>query len=207
MKRLLDIVISSAGLLVLLPLFAVVSLLIKAESRGPVFFRQERVGKDFAPFRIFKFRTMTLNGEGAGAPITVGGDKRITRTGRALRALKIDELPQLLNVLKGEMSLVGPRPEIRRYVQLFETDYRKLLVIRPGITDPASLEYSSEESLLAMSDNWEKDYIGKILPEKIRLSMQYVGNHSVVTDLKLIAKTIMKIATIHKKTLRKCQPS
>jgi len=205
MKRLFDIVLSSIGLLILLPLFALVSLLIKVDSRGPVFFRQERVGKNFAPFRIYKFRTMAADTEGPGSLITVGGDSRVTKVGRVLRASKIDELPQLLNVLKGEMSLVGPRPEVRKYVQLFEADYKKLLMIRPGITDPAAIQYSSEETLLAGSDNWEEDYIGKILPEKIKLSLEYVDNHTVLTDIKLIIKTVLKTSPLHRKTSRKCQ--
>jgi len=203
MKRLFDIVISSIGLLILLPLFALVSLLIKVDSRGSVFFWQERIGKNFKPFRIYKFRTMAADTEGTGSLITVGGDSRITKVGRVLRASKIDELPQLLNVLKGEMSLVGPRPEVRKYVQLFEADYKKLLMIRPGITDPASIKYSSEETLLAGSDNWEEGYIGKILPEKIKLSLQYADSHTVVTDLKLIVKTVLKTSPLHKKDSRK----
>jgi lipopolysaccharide/colanic/teichoic acid biosynthesis glycosyltransferase len=204
MKRLFDIVFSFIGLLIFSPLFAAVSLLIKLDSRGPVFFRQERIGRNFEPFRIYKLRTMAAYTEG-GSLITVGGDTRITRMGKVLRTSKIDELPQLLNVLKGEMSLVGPRPEVRKYVQLFESDYKRLLEIRPGITDPASIKYSSEETILAVSQNWEEEYVGKILPEKIKLSLDYVNNHGVVSDLKLIAKTVLKTSPLHGKTCRKCR--
>jgi lipopolysaccharide/colanic/teichoic acid biosynthesis glycosyltransferase len=196
MKRLFDIVISFLGLLILSPLFAAVSLLIKLDSRGPIFFKQERIGRDFEPFTIYKFRSMVAVGEGKGSLITVGGDRRITRLGRVLRASKIDELPQLFNVLKGEMSLVGPRPEVREYVQLFEKEYRRLLAIRPGITDPASIKYSAEETVLAGSQNWEEEYVRKILPEKIKLSLEYVGNHTIITDLKLIAKTVLKASPL-----------
>lgn len=202
MKRFLDIVLSLTGLLMLVPLFVAVSLLIKLDSRGPVFFRQERIGKNFAPFRMYKFRTMTAQKGMNVTPVTVGGDPRITKFGKVLRASKIDELPQLLNVLKGEMSLVGPRPELREYVQLFRPEYGRLLEVRPGITDPASIRYSSEEAALAASQNWEEEYIGKILPEKIRLSLEYVNNHTVLTDLTLIVKTLVKASPLQRKTDR-----
>jgi lipopolysaccharide/colanic/teichoic acid biosynthesis glycosyltransferase len=205
MKRLFDVVIAFAGLLLLSPLFAVVSLFIKLDSRGPVFFHQERIGRNFKPFRIYKFRTMTADTQRRGSLITVEGDTRVTRVGRFLRTSKIDELPQLLNVLKGEMSLVGPRPEVGAYVQLFEADYRRLLTIRPGITDPASIRYSSEETLLSTSQNWEEEYIGKVLPEKIKLSLEYVDNHTVATDLSLIVKTVLKTSRLHRNSCRKCR--
>ncbi len=193
MKRLFDIFFSSIGILILLPLFAVVAILIKVDSKGSVFFRQERIGKNFKAFRIYKFRTMTVDVENKGPLITVGGDKRITKIGKFLRKYKIDEIPQLINVLKGEMSFVGPRPEVRKYVDLFKSDYEKLLTIKPGITDPASIKYSREEIALSLSNNWEKDYVERILPEKIMLSSQYVDNRNMLTDLNLILKTIFKI--------------
>ncbi|MGC2063721.1 MAG: sugar transferase [Thermodesulfovibrionales bacterium] len=196
MKRLMDIVLSLAGLVILSPVFAVTAFLIKRDSEGPVFFRQERMGKDFRPFMICKFRTMTKGAETRGARVTVGGDTRITRIGRVLRRCKIDELPQLLNVLKGEMSLVGPRPEVREYVELFKQEYGKLLRVRPGITDPASLRYSEEEMVLSSADNWQADYANRILPEKIRLSLRYVEKHDIFTDVGLIFRTIFKIAEI-----------
>lgn len=192
MKRLLDIFFSFTGLLILSPLFAVVSLLIKLDSKGPVFYRQERVGKDFKPFKIYKFRSMHPGSDNKGPLVTVGGDKRVTKIGALLRKYKIDELPQLLNVLKGDMSFVGPRPEVSKYVQLFNSDYKKLLRIRPGITDPASIYYSDEERVLSASRNWEEDYTKKILPEKLKLSLSYVNNHNIITDVRLILKTIFK---------------
>ena len=192
MKRLFDIFFSSIGLLILSPLFVVVALLIKLDSKGPVFFRQERIGKYFKPFRIYKFRTMTVDTVEKGPLITVRGDNRVTKIGKFLRKYKIDELPQLINVLKGEMSFVGPRPEIKEYVQLFKSDYKKLLKIRPGITDPASIKYSNEEGILSLSKNWEEDYTKRILPEKIKLSLHYVDNHNFIIDLKLILKTILE---------------
>jgi lipopolysaccharide/colanic/teichoic acid biosynthesis glycosyltransferase len=198
MKRLFDILLSLAGLLVLAPLFAAVALFIKLDSRGPVFFRQERVGRHFRPFAIYKFRTMTEGAEKEGALITIRGDKRITRVGHFLRNYKIDELPQLFNVLRGDMSLVGPRPEVREYVQLFRADYEKLLAMRPGITDPASLRYSDEESALASADNWQDDYLKRILPEKIRLSLRYLDDRNFLTDLALILQTIFKVTDVRR---------
>ncbi len=201
LKRLMDIVLSFAGLIVLLPVFAVTAVLVRRDSPGPVFFRQERIGRDFRPFMIYKFRTMTSGAEASGARITVGGDARITRIGHLLRRTKIDELPQLFNVLKGDMSLVGPRPEVREYVELFKTEYGKLLRVRPGITDPASLRYSEEEAVLSSADNWQSDYTNRVLPEKIRLSLGYVEKHDIVTDVGLIVRTIFKIADTRGNTL------
>ena len=203
MKRSLDIVLSIIGLLILLPFFPFVAILIKLDSSGPIFFRQERIGKDFSRFTIYKFRTMMANADKKGALITAGGDNRITKVGGFLRRYKIDELPQLFNVLRGDMSFVGPRPEVSKYVQLFETDYRKLLKVRPGITDPASLRYSNEEAILCKSKAWEEVYISKILPEKITLSSRYVDNHSLMTDLKLILMTVLKAFYINKDNANK----
>ncbi len=184
--------VSSVGLLFLLPFFLVVAVIIKLDSGGPVFFRQERIGRNFTPFRIFKFRTMTVDAPGLGPQITVGGDRRVTLIGKLLRKTKIDELPQLINVLKGEMSFVGPRPEVRKYVELFRSDYERLLRVRPGITDPASIKYSDEERTLSSSADWEKEYIGRILPEKIQLASKYVDDHNMLLDLKLIVNTILR---------------
>ena len=196
MKRSLDIVFSLIGLLILLPFLPFIAILIKRDSKGPVFFLQERVGKDFKSFKICKFRTMESDADKKGARITAVGDGRVTKIGRTLRKFKIDELPQLFNVLKGDMSFVGPRPEVREYVQLFEKEYRKLLSIRPGITDPASLHYSDEASVLGNSSTYEDMYIKKVLPEKIRLSSQYVDSHALRTDLKLIVMTLIKTTNI-----------
>lgn len=194
MKRLFDIFFSALGIIICIPFFIIAAILVKLDSSGPILFTQERIGKNFKPFNIYKFRTMKKVGEQDGPKITIRGDNRITGIGRLLRKYKIDELPQLFNVLKGDMSFVGPRPEISEYVNLFKTAYGKLLSIRPGITDPASICYSNEEILLSGSDNWEENYRKIVLPEKIKLSLQYVDNHSIITDIRLIVKTFLKIS-------------
>jgi len=191
-KRIFDLTFSFLGLIICFPIFIVVPILVKLDSKGPVFFRQDRVGKNFKSFKIYKFRTMRHDLEEKGPMITVSGDRRVTEVGRFLRQYKFDELPQLINVLKGEMSFVGPRPEIIEYVQLFKEDYKKLLRMRPGITDPASIKYSDEESLLSASGNFEEEYTKKILPGKIDLSLRYVEQHNIMTDLKIILKTLLK---------------
>lgn len=190
LKRAFDIFFSLTGLLLLSPFFILVGLLIKLDSKGPIFFSQERIGRHFKPFRILKFRTMVRCNN--GPLITTAIDQRITRIGKYLRRYKIDELPQLLNVLKGDMSLVGPRPEVKKYVALFESDYRKILTVRPGITDPASIMYKNEEDLLAVSRDYEEFYIKKILPDKIRLSLKYIEHPSIVKDTLIIFKTLLK---------------
>ena len=193
-KRAFDTVVASLGLLVLSPLFLVVALLIKCESLGPVFFRQDRIGRQFRPFLICKFRTMVQDAHSMGASLTVAGDPRITRVGRFLRRTKIDELPQLINVLKGEMSVVGPRPEIRQYVDLFRQDYAGLLTVRPGITDLASLKYRDEAAMLGRSQNPEVEYVNRILPDKIRLSKEYLQRSSFLFDLSIILKTLLRLS-------------
>ncbi len=190
MKRLFDIFFSLLGLVILLPLFITVAILIKLTDKGTVFYRQERIGREFRPFYIYKFRSMRPDSSERSPLITVCGDDRITRIGRFLRKTKIDELPQLINVLKGDMSLVGPRPEVEKYVDLYRSDYEKILTIRPGITDPASIKYYDEETELSLSPEWEEDYIKRILPEKIRLASGYVDNHGIFLDIKLILKTV-----------------
>ena len=190
-KRAFDI--SVAGLIVLLPLLLLVATAIKLDSSGPVFFRQWRVGRRFRRFGIYKFRTMIDDAFDRGLPITVGQDSRITRVGKILRKTKIDELPQLLNVLKGDMSLVGPRPEVPRYVELFRPDYEHILKVRPGLTDLASLKYSDEASILGQSANPERDYVARLLPDKIRLAKEYIQRSSLLFDVKLIVETIIKL--------------
>jgi len=190
MKRVFDFAVSLAGLLLLSPMFLLVAVAIKLDSAGRVFFCQERLGKDFRPFRIYKFRSMVEDASRKGPAITATSDVRITRVGRILRATKIDELPQLINVLKGEMSLVGPRPEVPAYVELFKEDYRQILSIRPGITDLASLKYRDEGAILERSANPEADYVNQILPDKMRLAKAYVDNTSLLFDIKLIVKTV-----------------
>jgi lipopolysaccharide/colanic/teichoic acid biosynthesis glycosyltransferase len=193
MKRLFDVVAAAAGLIVLGPLFAVVAVLIKWDSDGPVFFRQLRIGRHFRPFFIYKFRTMRSDAPATGAPLTVGDDARITRVGRWLRRAKLDELPQLINVLTGDMSLVGPRPEVERYVRLFRTEYAEILQVRPGITDIASLKYRGESALLARSPKPEEEYVTRILPDKLRLGQQYVRELSLARDVMLIARTLAAV--------------
>jgi lipopolysaccharide/colanic/teichoic acid biosynthesis glycosyltransferase len=189
-RRSLDVVASAAGLALLSPVLALIAAAVKLDSPGPVFFRQERVGRAFRPFRILKFRTMSHAQPAGGPLITAGGDARITRVGRLLRGTKLDELPQLLNVLAGEMSLVGPRPEVARYVDLFRDEYRRLLTVPPGMTDPASLRFVDEERLLASATDRERCYVETILPEKIRLSQEYLDRRTLAGDLALIAGTI-----------------
>jgi len=192
-KRLFDIFFSLLGLIILAPLLLVVSILIKLDSPGTVFFRQERVGKNFKPFSIYKFRSMTADAPKSGPAITVGGDMRVTRTGRFIRKYKLDELPQLINVLKGDVSVVGPRPEVPKFVDIFRSDYKEILTIKPGITDYASIQYRDEESVLARYNNPEEGYIKEVLPAKIRLAKQYIREKSISVDIAIILKTLYTI--------------
>jgi lipopolysaccharide/colanic/teichoic acid biosynthesis glycosyltransferase len=192
-KRAFDIAAASVGLALLCPVFALVAILIKMDSPGPIFFRQERIGKGFRPFLIYKFRTMVEDASEHGALVTAGDDPRITRIGRLLRKAKIDELPQLLNVLKGEMTLVGPRPEVRKYVELFRADYEEILRVRPGITDWASLKYRDDAGILGNSQQPEREYVSRVLPEKMALAKAYVRQASFVSDLALIFATLRKL--------------
>lgn len=193
MKRLFDILLSFIGLLLLQPLFVVVAIMIKVDSTGPIFFRQGRVGKNFRRFMIYKFRTMVVDAEKKGLRITSGGDHRVTRAGRILRKFKIDELPQLFNVLKGDMSFVGPRPEVEEYVKLYEKDYQEILKRRPGITDVSSIIFREEEAVLKNQADPEGYYKKILLPEKIRLAKEYIAHSSFLYDLKLILNTLHKI--------------
>ena len=188
-KRAIDIVISMIGLFGLAPMFVIVAVMIKFDSAGPIFFRQERMGRGLNPFRIIKFRTMTSDMTNTTPSLAIVSSARITRIGRWLRSLKIDELPQLVNVLKGDMSLVGPRPELRRYVELRRHEYEMLLAVRPGMTDPASLAYHDEARRLAHAKDPEKEYVTKILPAKIRLSQQYVAVSTICDDLMILFRT------------------
>ena len=189
LKRLFYVAASAAGLLLLAPLLLAIAVWIRLDSPGPVFFRQERVGLRGQPFRIFKFRSMRA--DNAGPQITVGADARITRSGRFIRAYKLDELPQLLNVLLGDMSIVGPRPEVPRYVALYPATVRdEVLSVRPGMTDWASVQYRSESALLAHSSDPERTYVETVLPAKLALCQQYVRERSLLLDLKIIAMTL-----------------
>lgn len=194
MKRGFDILMSGLGLIVLSPLFLVIAIWIKLDSPGPVFFRQARVGRFNKDFRIFKFRTMRTDAA-PGSLLTVRDDPRITRSGLFLRKYKLDELPQLINVFLGQMSLVGPRPEVRRYVDRWTPEQMHVLDVRPGITDPASIKFRNESDLLAQADDPEKYYIDIIMPEKSRLNLDYVQNHTLPGDISLIFKTIHAIFT------------
>jgi len=193
MKRLFDVIASSAGLVVLLPLLAVLAIVLKRESTGPVFYRGLRAGRYGKPFRIFKFRTMAVNADKIGGPTSSADDPRITRVGNFLRRYKLDELPQLINVLKGEMSLVGPRPEVVQEVLLYTDEEKRLLEVRPGITDWASIRFRNEGEILRGSDDPHQAYREKIRPEKIRLGLEYVRCHSFMTDCKIILRTLKAI--------------
>lgn len=192
-KRAIDIVGACAGLLVLSPLFLLIALAVRFDLRGPVFFRQERVGRGFRLFQLVKFRTMVPGADKRGPQLTAGADRRVTRVGRWLRRTKLDEIPQLFNVLRGEMSLVGPRPEVRKYVELFKKDYADLLRVRPGLTDYASLEYSREEEILGRYADPEEGYVREVLPHKIALSRQYVQESGVLADFRVIRRTIARV--------------
>jgi len=193
-KRLFDLLLSSTGLLLLAPLLLLIAVLVKLDSPGPVMFRQERVGRFGKPFRIHKFRTMRHEPAGQGLQITVGADRRITRVGGFLRASKLDELPQLLDVWLGDMSLVGPRPEVPRYVAHYPAGLReKVLSVRPGITDIASIEYRDESAVLARAAGPERAYIGEVLPHKLALAARYVERSSVWLDVWLIWRTVVAI--------------
>jgi lipopolysaccharide/colanic/teichoic acid biosynthesis glycosyltransferase len=192
-KRAIDIVIAAVALVLLAPSLALAAIIIKLDSPGPALFRQERVGRNFRRFSICKFRTMVADAPATGPAVTAAGDPRVTRAGRFLRRLKLDELPQLWNVLRGDMSLVGPRPELPRYVERFHDQYRELLKMRPGLTDPSSLKYADEAAWMAGAADPEEVYVTRILPDKLALARQYVDGSSLVTDLKLIGLTVLRV--------------
>lgn len=195
LKRAFDIIASTFGLILLFPIFLIISYLIKREDGGPIFYRGVRVGQHGKLFRIFKFRTMVVNAEKIGGPSTADDDPRITRIGKLIRKHKLDELPQLINVLKGEMSFVGPRPEVQQYVDMFTDQEKQILNVKPGITDWASLWNSDEGAVLAGSPDPEKTYMEKIRPTKIKLQIYYVKNKSFLNDLKIIFLTILAVLT------------
>ena len=193
MKRIFDIVASGLGLIVLCPLFLILAIWIKLDSKGPVFYRQVRVGYKNKDFRIFKFRSMRV-GADKGSLVTIGGhDPRVTRSGYFIRKFKFDELPQLINVFLGDMSLVGPRPEVRHYVDYWTPEQMHVLDVRPGITDPASIKFRNENELMEKAEDPEKYYIEVIMQEKIKLYLEYVEKHSFFYDLGLILKTFWVI--------------
>jgi lipopolysaccharide/colanic/teichoic acid biosynthesis glycosyltransferase len=194
-KRLFDLVGAAVLLLLLAPLGLAVALWIKLDSPGPVFFRQERVGRHGVPFRIHKFRTMVADAASRGGALTVGADPRITRAGRWLRRTRLDELPQLIDVLQGTMSLVGPRPEVPRYVALYPPALReRALAVRPGITDPASLEFADEAERLARADDPEREYVERILPAKLQRAAEYAERATLASDLVVLLRSLRVLA-------------
>ena len=192
LKRALDVMVSAGFLALSWPVLLLIAAVVKLESDGPALFRHERIGKAGVPFDVMKFRTMTAST--GGPEITSATDTRITRVGAVLRKYKLDELPQFLNILRGEMSLVGPRPEVRRYVEAFPAEYEKILTVRPGITDPASLQFRDEQDLLAEAADPETLYLEDVLPEKLRLSTEYVDHRSTRGDALLVWQTVRAVA-------------
>ena len=193
MKRLFDILLSLVVLVIGLPFALIIALLIVADSKGRVFYRQSRVGRNNIDFQLYKFRTM-CTGADKGSLITVGGDDvRITKVGRFLRKFKIDEFPQFLNILKGEMSIVGPRPEVRKYVDMYTPEQMRVLSVRPGLTDYASIRYVNENELLATSTDPERTYIEEIMPDKLNLNLKYIDEQSIWVDLKIMMRTLVAI--------------
>lgn len=193
MKRIFDIFFSVLGIIVFLPIFIIISLLIVFDSKGGILYKQERVGKGGNTFKVLKFRTMRPDSFSKGA-LTVGSrDPRITKVGYYLRKYKLDELPQLFNVLFGTMSFVGPRPEVRKYTDLYKKDQKQVFSVKPGITDYASIKFRNENDLLAQSDNPEKLYIEEIMPEKLRLNLEYINDNHILKDIKIILDTFCVI--------------
>lgn len=189
LKRAFDFVVALGGLIVLAPILAVVAVLVKCSSRGPAFYLGDRIGRHGRPFKIFKFRSMVAHADRQGPDITHGGDPRITRVGALLRRTKLDELPQLWNVLRGEMSLVGPRPETPRYVALYTPEQRQVLAVRPGITGLTQLAYRNEEEYLS-PDTWEQDYVRVLMPQKLAMDLEYVQHRSFALDVQIVARTV-----------------
>lgn len=193
LKRLFDLLFALTGLVLISPLLCILILVVALDGKGGIFYRQIRVGRFGKDFYLLKFRTMHPNSEQKGL-LTIGGrDPRVTRSGYYLRKYKLDELPQLINVIKGDMSLVGPRPEVRKYVDLYTEEQKKVLQVRPGITDYASIQYSNENELLAQTVDPEKIYIEEIMPSKLRLNQKYILKNNIGIDLKIIVQTILKI--------------
>jgi len=192
-KRVFDIMASLAGIMFLLPVFIIIGLWVKLSSNGPIIFVQKRVGKDFKEFNLYKFRSMVVGTQNQGPGVTSKDDVRITKVGRFIRNIKVDELPQLFNVLKGDMSLVGPRPELRKFVEAKREEYKKVLSIKPGITDNAAIEFRDEEEIMSQYEDKEKAYINIVLPQKIKLYYKYIDEISFLNDIKLILKTLKVI--------------
>lgn len=192
LKRLFDLLASAMGLVLLSPLFALIALLIRLTSPGPIFYRARRVGRGGREFTLYKFRSMVTDADRHGPGITAAGDPRVTPVGRVLRRTKLDELPQLWNVLRGDMTLVGPRPEDPRYVALYTPEQRRVLDVRPGITSLASLEYRNEESILCGPD-WEQRYVQEVMPAKLAIDLRYVQQATLFSDLVIILRTLLAL--------------
>lgn len=195
MRRIIDVSVAALGLLITSPVLLAAAVAVKLGSPGPVIFRQQRVGLDGSYFDILKFRTMREDAENHGGQLTVGFDPRITRVGKFLRAWKIDELPQLINVVRGEMALVGPRPEVPRYVDLYTPDQRMVLRARPGITDPASIQFRSESEFLARQDDPEQYYREVLMPLKLQINLDYLARRSLASDIGILVATAKAIVT------------
>jgi lipopolysaccharide/colanic/teichoic acid biosynthesis glycosyltransferase len=196
MKRIFDLFFTILGLIILLPFFALIAIWVMLDSPGGVFYRQERIGKDQKPFKLLKFRSMRTGADKQGL-LTVGmKDSRITRSGYYLRKYKLDELPQLINVLLGDMSLVGPRPEVEKYVKLYSQEQLKVLSVRPGITDLASIKYRNENDVLASFEDAEAGYIQSVMPDKLKLNLMYIQNRSLLMDLRIILTTVLPISFV-----------
>lgn len=189
-KRAFDIIFSFLGIVIIWPFLLIIALIVVIDSPGGAIYKQERIGKNGKPFNIFKFRTMMKN---TGLELTLANDGRVTRVGGFLRKYKLDELPQLFNVLGGSMSLVGPRPEVRKYVEMYNEEQKRVLSIKPGVTDMASIKYSDETSLMEDAEEMEKIYINVIMPDKLRLNLEYIDNLSIMNDIKIIFATIKKV--------------
>ncbi|MCL4552099.1 MAG: sugar transferase [Candidatus Marsarchaeota archaeon] len=205
LKRTFDVLFSALFLVVLSSLFLVIGVITKLDSKGPLFHRATRVGKDGKLFILYKFRTMVVDATGLGPGITCRGDPRITRVGRILRKTKIDELPQLINVLKGEMSIIGPRPEDPRYVAHYSATQRQVLRVRPGLAGPAAVKYRHEEELLAAAgDNWESIYLTVVLPDKLRMDLEYVERQSLLFDLLVLTKVVVSLFSLSNRPTNGC---
>ncbi len=196
LKRIFDLISSVLVLIFISPFFLLIGILIKISDCGPIFFSHTRVGKNFTPFRVYKFRTMVVDASQIGPPITAGNDSRITKIGRFLRKTKLDEIPQLFNVLKGDMSIVGPRPEVYKYVEMFPDEYQKILQVKPGLTDYATIEFRDEEKILKKYNDPEAGYTREVIPAKIELYKKYLRDEGFFTDMKLIFLTLWKLIRI-----------
>jgi lipopolysaccharide/colanic/teichoic acid biosynthesis glycosyltransferase len=194
-KRTFDLTSALVGIVLVSPVLLLAAILVKLSSAGPVFYRQRRMGRNFVPFDILKFRTMVVDADKRGGQITAGADPRITRVGHWLRKTKVDELPQLFNVLVGQMSLVGPRPEVPKYVEMYREQFAYVLSVRPGVTDPASVKYRDEATLLGASPDPEREYVERVLPDKLAIARDYIARATFGSDLAVIVRTVVRVAS------------